>query len=203
MLEMQQYPFVGFRQNCVVSSGEYRTSSMCRYVKPGNADETEEQRTCGQASVFRLPACDEHFEKYLHQCQIYKAAFGNRDILSQPLPFLQDDEVAPRSFPLVRCLGVNLEVAEPVTSESTLLPGAGAFHYTFHEGCVPVTAGVSETSLPLPRDAPLSDAFLTPVGTSTAHDYPSLPLPRDAPLSDAFLTPVGTSGRVCRCCRWI
>jgi hypothetical protein len=48
----------------------------------------------------------------------------------------------------------------------------------------------------------LSDAFLTPVGTSAAHNYPSLPLPRDAPLSDAFLTPVGTSASVCRCCRW-
>jgi hypothetical protein len=192
---MQQYPFVGFRQNCVVSSGEYRTSPTCRYVKLGNPDETEEQRVCGNAGVLGLPVCDEHCEKYLHQCQIYKSAFGNRDI-TRP-PFLQDDEVAPRSFPLVRSFGVNLEVAEPVTSESILLPGAGAFYNTFREGC-----SVETFSVALPRDAPLSDAFLTPVGTSAAHNYPSLPLPRDAPLSDAFLTPVGTSARVCRCCRW-
>ena len=194
MLEMQQYPFVGFRQNCVVSSGEYRTSPTCRYVKLGNPDETEEQRVCGNAGVLGLPVCDEHYEKYLHQCQIYKSAFGNRDIT---LPFLQDDDVAPRSFPLVRSFGVNLEVAEPVTSESILLPGAGAFYNTFREGC-----SVETFSVALPRDAPLSDAFLTPVGTSAAHNYPSLPLPRDAPLSDAFLTPVGTSASVCRCCRW-
>ena len=160
---MQDFPFVGFRQNCVTSSGEYRLSLTCRYVKPGNPGESEEHRTCGKASVFRLPACDEHFEKYLHQCQIYKSAFGNRDIT---LPFLKDDEVVPCSFPLVRCFGVNLEVDEPVTSQSILLPGAGAFHNAFYAGGTPVTAGVPETSNPLPRVAPLSDAFLTPVGTS-------------------------------------
>ena len=185
---MQDYPFVGFRQNCVTSSGEYRTSSTCRYVKPGKSGETEMERTCGKASVFRVPVCDEHFEKYIHQCKIYKSAFGNRDIT---LPFLKEDEVFPRSFPLVRCFGVNLE--EPVASQSILLPGAGTFHNAFYAGGTPVTAGVPETSNPLPRVAPLSDAFLTPVGTSAAHSYPAIPLPRVTPLSDAFLTPVGTS----------